>query len=262
MNLEDRIKYLQEKGRTRKRKRQWYKKWWGVLLVVLLYFVAIFSVAFAFLMGKIIFSPTFREQYILLNRSSDVNREVENSELAAMRLRIIEGEDSPQIGNPDADITIVVFSDFTCPYCKEEAEVIASLSVKYGKDIKIISREFAVVGEDSVTLATAALCAKDQNRYWPMYYKLFELQGQFALSDLASIARLAGVSDLKLFSDCLNSDKYYNYIVQSMADGQFLEIKGTPAWFINGEKITEGFIPFNLLSQLLDKFLLSKNIEN
>ena len=129
MNLDERIEYLREKGQTRKRESHWYKKWWGMLLVAVLYFLAIFSVAFVFFIFQIIFSPTFREQYLFLNQPSSTNKQIEDPEIVAMKLKIVEGENSPQIGNPDAEITIVIFSDFACRYCKQASDVIASLSV-------------------------------------------------------------------------------------------------------------------------------------
>lgn len=254
MNLEDKIEYLRAKGQEKRINRRWYKKWWGILVLILVYFIVIYFLAFIFLLVKLFVSPDFRNAFLLSDKIEN-NQKIEDPKEREMRLAIVEGKDSPYLGNPEAEMVIVVFSDFNCPYCKQASEAIASLSVKYGQKIKIISRDFAVLSDDSLSLATAALCAKDQGKYWPMYYKLFELQGQFALSDLASIARMAGVSDLKSFSDCLNGDKYYNFIVQSVVDGQFLEVKGTPAWFINGEKVHEGSLPFEFFSQFLDKVL-------
>lgn len=261
MNLDEKIEYLRAKGQSKRFNRRWYKKWWGILVLIVLYFFIIYSLALLFFVIKVFTTPGFRDSYL----SSDIftqteEQDQEDLKTKEMRLAIVEGKDTPYLGNPNAEITIVVFSDFNCPYCKKASETIASLSVKYGQKIKIIIRDFAVLSDESVNLATAALCAGDQGKYWPMYYKLFELQGQFTLDELASVARVAGISDLKSFSDCLNSDKYYNFIVQAVVDGQFLEIQGTPSWFINGEKIHEGVIPFESFSQFLDEVIKNKNL--
>lgn len=262
MNLEEKIEYLRARGEFRRSNRRWYKKWWGVLILIFAYIIIIFSVASLFLIFRVLTNQEFRDSYLFSQKSLELGQEkqLQDEKTREMMLSIVEGNDTPYIGNKDAEISIVVFSDFNCPYCKKASEVIASLSVKYGQKIKIISRDFAVLNDNSLVLATAALCAGEQGKYWPMYYKLFELQGQFDLDNLASLARMAGINDLKSFSDCLNGDKYYNFIVQAVVDGQFLEIKGTPAWFINGEKIHEGLIPFEMFSGFLDEVILNKNL--
>lgn len=262
MNLDDKIKYLRDRGQLKRSRRRWYKKWWGVLILFFVYIIIIFSVASLFLIFRVLTNQEFRDFYFSSQNSFEISPEnrLEDEKTREMMLSIVEGSDAPYMGNKDAEISIVVFSDFNCPYCKKASEVIASLSVKYGQKVKIISRDFAVLGDDSLALATAALCAGDQGKYWPMYYKLFELQGEFSLDNLASVARMAGVTDLKSFSDCLNGDKYYNFIFQAVVDGQFLEIRGTPAWFVNGEKIHEGLIPFEPFSQFLDELILNKNL--
>lgn len=263
MNLEGEIKDSKKYHQVKEASRSWYKRWWGVLVLFILYIIVIFVLAFSFFIFKIANNQEFRESYLLSQRPLDdlSQKEVEDENTRKMRLAIVEGNNTPYLGNKEAEISIIIFSDFNCSYCREAAKVIASLSVKYGQDIKIIVRDFAVLNDESVVLATVAQCAGEQGKYWPMYYKLFELQGQIDLDNPTSLARLVGVGDLKTFTDCLDSGKYDNLIIQTMSDGHFLGIRGTPAWFLNGEKIHEGMIPFESFSELLDKLILYKNSE-
>lgn len=127
--------------------------------------------------------------------------------------------------------------------------------LKVKDKIKIIVRDYPIISEDSADLAMGAWCAGEQGKYWPMYYKLFELQGTFSVSNLSLVAKEAGVTDINKFSDCLYNQKYLNNIKKDFSDGQYLEITGTPNWYINGIKISSGYISFDNWATLLDKIL-------
>ncbi|MFA5420884.1 MAG: thioredoxin domain-containing protein [Patescibacteria group bacterium] len=259
MNLDERIEYLRLKNKYKKTNKEWYRKWWGILVVLSLYILAIFVLAFSFFLLQLKFSDGFAEKVL---NSIEVNIKIDenfNMEDYKSKMLLVEGLNNNHLGKDDASITLVLFSDFNCSYCKSTAEVVAALNGKYGDRIKIIVREFPIMNDDSISLAIAALCAGDQGKYWQMYYKLFEVQGQFRVSDLAYIARLAGVSDVKEFSDCINSDKHYNDVYKNRVDGEALGIQGTPTWFLKGEKLQEGFVPFSLFSDFFDKYLVDDN---
>jgi len=254
MKLDERIEYLIRKGNSKKEKSRWYKKWWVILLLSLASLILIYVLSLIFLVNRLAKNPSdlnsFLQSKNLLNLENNLSPSSEQ-----VNVKIVEGVNNYFIGSSDPIITLVVFSDFNCPYCQKSAETVANLAVKYGSKVKIIARDYPVIGENSLELSMATRCAGEQGKYWPMYYKLFELQGQFTLADLGSIAQLISINDLDKFSKCLSEEKYKNDIIKDASDAQFLKIEGTPAWFINGEKAGEGSIPFEAWSNFFDNYL-------
>jgi len=104
-------------------------------------------------------------------------------------------------GNPDAPITIILYVDFQCPYCEKfftqtEQTALANY-VKDGK-VKLVSRDFAFLGEESLKAAEAARCAGDQGKFWEYHDYLFthqkgENQGNFSSLNLKTYAKELGL---------------------------------------------------------------------
>lgn len=258
MKLEERIEYLEMKKRHKKVLRPWYKKWWGVLLLSLAVIILISVISFAFLINRLIKNPM--EMAMVLN--PDYLTEMEGLSMSnESRMTLVEGPALYYLGTSDPLVTITVFLDFSCPYCKQSSQVISQLVSEYKDEIKIIVRDFPVISEGSIELALAARCAGEQGRYWNMFYQLFDKQGNFSSSELSSLARLAGVPDLDKFSQCLSSEKYKKDIAKDFSDAQFLGVSATPAWFADGYSIGEGAIPFEDWSIFLIEIMKSKLVE-
>lgn len=254
MSLDNRIEYLIKKGKNNKSRSRWYKKWWVIILLLMASAILIYIISLFFLVNRLAKNPAdlgnFLNSRNLLNLGENIASTSEQ-----VNIKIIEGESNYFIGSDNPIITVVVFSDFNCPYCKSAADTVANLAIKYGDKIKIIMRDYPVIGENSLELALASRCAGEQGKYWPMYYKLFELQGQFSSTDLTSIAQTISVNNINKFSQCLTEEKYKVNIVKDASDAQFLKVEGTPAWFINGEKAGEGNIPFAAWTKFFDNYL-------
>jgi predicted DsbA family dithiol-disulfide isomerase len=254
MSIDDRIEKLKLKGFQLRKNRPWYKKWWGILILSLLSIFLIYSISFFLLVLKIKSNPNnFTD--IMSSFSFAEKTNIENKEI---NLNIIEGVATNFLGSSTPISTIVVFSDFNCPYCKKSSETISMLALKYGQDIKIIVRDFPVLDESSIEFSLAAHCAGEQDKYWPMFFKLFEMQGKIDSSNLLEIAFNIGVPDLNKFASCFDNEKYKNKIAKDFSDAQFLKISGTPAWFIDGMSASEGAIPFEAWSSFLDPYLQNK----
>jgi len=158
------------------------------------------------------------------------------------------------LGNQDAKITIIEFSDFQCPYCEKfYSETFPQLKKEYidtGK-AKLIFRNFPLsFHENAMPSALAAECAKEQGKFWEYHDKLFENQQALDSSSLKKYAL-----DLKLeinkFNDCLDNKKYQSEIQQDIQDGQSAGVTGTPSFFINGIPL-EGAQPFSAFKQVID----------
>ncbi len=253
MNLDNRIEKLRAQGLAKRAKRTWYKKWWVILLLSLALLLLIYIFSFAFLLIRLKNNPSELERvFQYLN--------IENKEegIESYDIRIVQGPSKYSIGSSEPKATIVLFSDFNCPYCKLASEIVGELALKYGEHVNIIVRDFPILSDDSLKMAMALRCAGEQGVYWPMYYYLFENQGQFSVQDLGYIAQLARVEDIPKFSNCIAEEKYLNMISKDFSDGEFLGVEGTPTWFLDGYKVTEGNFPLEIWSVVLEQYLIEK----
>ncbi len=223
--------------------KPWYKKWWGVLIIIILSFILIFLVAFGFYVYNIV-KTTYNNSYI--DKISPINAELDEKKRV-----LIEGPGN-WLGSKNPKITIVEFSDFACPYSKNSFPKIREISLKYKNDIKFIYRDMPL-RENSVDLAIVARCAGEQGLFWPMHDKLFQNQGVSASDDLLELAKQIGAEKNKL-KNCFETKKYLAQIQKDFSDGETLEIKGTPTWFINGNKM-EGDIPMKVWEEIIGKLL-------
>ncbi len=134
-------------------------------------------------------------------------------------------------------ITIVEFSDFTCPFSHENFPVIRAMMVKHQADVKFIWRD-RPPSERSVVLALTARCAGAQGKFWPMHDKLFQNQSDTLGNQAADLLNL-GESlnlDMAAFKLCLTNRTYLEALRQDTLDSVNLGVNGTPTFFINGKK--------------------------
>jgi protein-disulfide isomerase len=155
-------------------------------------------------------------------------------------------------GTSTPKLTIVEFSDFACPYCKENSGALRRAGIIHKNSVQIIFKDFPL-HDGSLDLAMAARCTGEQGFFWPMHDKLFDLQGQFATSSLADLAVSVGANK-SAFISCFNSKKYLTAIRADYADGKSLGVTGTPTFFFNGYMMA-GEISEDKLNQIIQEFL-------
>ncbi len=120
---------------------------------------------------------------------------------------------------------------------------------------RLIYRNMAIIGQESIWAAQAAMCASDQNKFWTYGNYLFTHQqgentGAFSVANLKKFAVAVGL-DSNTFNTCLDSGKYASAVSQQTAQGQQRGVTATPTFFINGQKY-EGALPFDQLSSLIN----------
>lgn len=170
---------------------------------------------------------------------------------------------APMMGNADAPITIVEFSDFQCPFCErfftETLPMIENTYVKTGK-AKIYFMQFPLSFHDQAQKAAeASLCARDQKGdtgFWAMHDKMFQNQASLSVDNEKKWAREIGLDGAK-FDSCLDSGKFAAQVASEEAYGQTLGVSGTPAFFINGVPLT-GAQPFSAFQQTIDAELAAQ----
>lgn len=162
------------------------------------------------------------------------------------------------LGNPAAPVVIVEYADFQCPFCgRFYSTTLSQLKEKYVKTggAKIVYRDFAFLGPESVESAEAARCAGEQGKFWDFHDYLYmhqngENEGAFLNANLKKFAAVLELDSQK-FDTCLDSHKYKAAVEESTKIGQTLGVNGTPTTFVNSREIVgaESITQFDELIQ-------------
>ena len=173
---------------------------------------------------------------------------------------------SPILGDPDAPITLVEFGDYQCHYCNVFFQSIEKDIVKNYVDtgkVKIIFKDYNIIGEDSVKASQGAHCANDQGLFWEYHDILYsnwtgENNGWASSENLAIFAQQIGLN-MNKWSECMNKGSHSQIILKSNDDARTLELTGTPAFFIiNSEgEVSKlfGAQPFEVFKRIFDEQL-------
>ena len=158
-------------------------------------------------------------------------------------------------GNKNAQITLLEYSDFQCPFCIRHEPTLTQLLNDYKDKIRLVYRHFPLtsIHPYAQKAAEASECASEQGKFWEMHDKLFAANGELAVDALKKMA-----VDLKLntsqFNNCLDSGKYASKVNQEAAEAQAAGITGTPVTFVNTE-LVKGAYPVDTFKQIIDGLL-------
>lgn len=147
---------------------------------------------------------------------------------------------APVLGNPDGDITIVEFFDYNCPYCRRVKPEIAAL-LEADKNVRLVYREWPILGEGSVFAAKAALAARNQGLYEAFHWSLMALEERANEQSVMRVAEEEGLDVARLRED-MNDALIDQHIQLSMELAQALNITGTPT-FIVRDAVLPGLVP-------------------
>lgn len=147
--------------------------------------------------------------------------------------------DGPTLGSPDAKVAIVEFSDFECPACGAANPVLGDLARKRGNDVKVVFRNFPLVGRHlhAYDAAVAGVYAQTKGKFWPLADLFFANQTNLNAAGVNKYARDVGL-DPDAMNKAITTDPQYRAKVdEDMAAGHALNIPGTPTLFINGRQL-------------------------
>mgnify|MGYP001198627176 FL=1 len=146
---------------------------------------------------------------------------------------------APFKGGGKAAVTIVEFSDFHCPFCRQVISTLAKLESQYGEKIKLVFRDFPIdpLHPGASKAHEAARCANEQGRFWAYHDKLFAGPPSSSPEVFKGLAKELGL-DAVAFETCLDSGKHQAAIKQDIEEGARAGVSGTPAFFINGRLIS------------------------
>jgi protein-disulfide isomerase len=144
---------------------------------------------------------------------------------------------SPVKGKKDARVTVVVFSDYQCPYCSKLEPTLNQVMAAYPNDVKMVFKDFPLsFHQHAKNAAKAARAAGEQGKFWEMHDLIFENYNQLNDNIYKDLAVKLQLNEAKFLAD-FNSNKYDNLIQQDITLGQNSGVGGTPTLFMNGKRM-------------------------
>ena len=174
---------------------------------------------------------------------------------------------NPVLGDENAPVTVIEFSDYQCPFCARFVEnTFPTLKAEYidtGK-LRYVFRDFPLerIHPEARKAAEAATCAGEQGKYWEMHDILFENQQALEVNHLKRYAEVLGIERVA-FETCLDENRFSAEIDRDLREGQAAGVTGTPA-FLVGKTTSDGTIqgtfikgaqPLEVFKELLDRVL-------
>ncbi len=197
-------------------------------------------------------------EYLLNNPGllREVLQELEKKESAddSARQKVALKDNADQIfrssldlvaGNPNGKVTMVEFFDYNCGYCKRAMPDVMRM-VEEDKDLRLVMKEFPILGPGSLVAAKAALASKKQGKYWDFHLAMLGRDGHVEADAVMEIAKSVGLDVQKLKAD-MESEEIGDIIEANMSLAQKLGIQGTPA-FIVDETLIPGAIGYEALA--------------
>lgn len=165
------------------------------------------------------------------------------------------------LGNPDAPVRIVEYSDYQCPFCQrhsvETLPQILSQMIETGQ-VYYILKDFPLesIHPEARAAANAARCAGDQDAYWQMHDALFASQNQWANQGSGATEVFAALAadlglDVDTFEECVATTRHDALVQASMEEALSIGVRSTPTFFIDGYPLA-GAYPFEVFTLIVD----------
>lgn len=163
---------------------------------------------------------------------------------------------SPFLGKPGAKVSVVEFSDFQCPFCRQFAGNMRQLGREFGDRVEIVYRQYPIpsIHPFAFKAAEASLCGHEQGKFWELHDLMFSDQEHIAVKDLKEKAKRLGMNESK-FNSCVDTGKYTEQVQRDMAAGSKAGVTGTPAVFVNGIEIPGGAVAYPVIAAAIEREL-------
>jgi protein-disulfide isomerase len=168
-------------------------------------------------------------------------------------LRVEVGREGPSKGSEGAPVTIVEFSDFQCPYCKQATPAVEQILKEYKSEVRIVFKHLPLPNHPlAFKAAEAAVCADEQGRFWPYHDRLF------GSTDLSAEGLKKSAVELGLdagrFNACLGSEAARAVVLSNLQEARRLGIQGTPTFIVNG-RVLRGLVSVETFKKVIDQEL-------
>lgn len=175
-------------------------------------------------------------------RQKEAEKVATRKALGDVQAALINSPRNIVLGNPTGDVTLVEFFDYNCGYCKRSLADIREL-IKSDPKLRVVIRDFPVLGPDSVEASFVAVAARNQlkgDKYFEFHQKLMESKGRVGKDRALAVAKDLGLDTAKLQKD-MESPETRAAVEETMKIGDSLKLQGTPA-FIVGDEIVFGSV--------------------
>ena len=205
-------------------------------------------------MGQIIRDYLIKNPEVL--REAIAALEVKEKEAAAVAATaaiteraedIYRSDDDLVAGNPDGSVTMAEFFDYNCGYCKRAMSDVLAL-IESDDDLKVVFKEWPILGEGSRFASKAALASDRQGKYWEFHLALMERRSVDEKSTL-EVAERIGLDVERLKAD-MESPEVAAVIERNMELAQALGIQGTPAFFID-DQLIPGAVGYKSMARVI-----------
>ncbi len=181
-----------------------------------------------------------------LERKQQAAEEAARSDsLKAMSTEVFRNTDDLVGGNPKGRVTVVEFFDYNCAYCKRAFPDVMKM-ISNDKDVRLVMKEFPILGPGSVYAARAALASRKQGKYWEYHLAMLSHEGRVDEAVADQIAKEHGL-DLKKLKADMQADEVSQVINRNMQLADSLKIQGTPAFIID-ETVIPGAVGYEALA--------------
>ena len=175
-------------------------------------------------------------------------RQLGREAIATHQDEIFRDPDSPTHGNPTGDVTIVEFFDYRCRYCRAVAGVVTQL-IKDDPNVRLVYKDFPILGETSVLASKAALASRAQGKYPAFHEALMAVKTELTEASVMEIAAGVGLDTGRLAMD-MQAPAIMTVIEKNRALGKTLGLSGTPA-FIVGPELAPGALDLSELKEMV-----------
>jgi len=183
-------------------------------------------------------------------RQRMAEQERQKAAVLEQRAALTQDADTPVLGNPDGDVTIVEFFDYRCSYCRRVVRDLHDVVKDDGK-VRLVMKEFPILGPASIRAARAALAAVAQDKYGVYHFALMTQPGDMSDPHLMQVARLVGLDPERLQAD-MESEEIDRLIRRNLDLAETLGVNGTPA-FVIGDTLVPGAIDADTMRELIAK---------
>lgn len=239
------------------------KSTYNKLLVGLVVLLIAFSFSFGFILG----SGGGATGKIITTQSPQQTQPTQQAPAGRVSVSL---DDDPQIGDKNAKVVVIEFSDFQCPFCRRfYTQTLPQLENEYINNGKVlfVYRDFPLdsIHPGARPSAVAAECADEQGKWREYHNKIFDEQNtqgqgtvQFSNDDLKRWASEIGLNTAQ-FNSCLDSNKYDSEVSKDFQDGSNAGVSGTPTFYIGNPQ--KGYIelvgaqPYSVIKQVIDQEL-------
>ena len=168
--------------------------------------------------------------------------------IAKKRDELLHDMTSGVAGNPDGDVTLVEFFDYRCPYCKQVEPALEAM-IKDDPKLRIVYKEYPVLGAESMYASKMALAARKQGKYGAFHDAMMAAKGQINDQVVLDVAKSAGVDVARAKVD-MDAPDIQDIVKRNYALAEALDIQGTPA-FVIGDTLVPGAIDIDSLRKLV-----------